>query len=250
MNRFTKKTVVVTGGGSGIGAATARRFACEGANVLMADQDEDALTETLDGLDTSRVITHVIDVTNQKAVEAMVEAAVSRFGGLNVIVNNAGIGCEGTITEVDMDDYRAVMATNVDGVFYGCRAAIPELKKSRGCIVNTCSISGLAGDGGMVGYNTAKGAVANMTRALARDHGPDGIRVNAVAPSFVHTSLTAEFEKDEGLMQAFANAIPLGRGAQPEEIASVIAFLASDEASYIHGQTILVDGGMGMGRSG
>ena len=244
MNRFAGKTVIVTGAGSGIGQATARRFAQEGANVMAADVEEDGLAETLKGVDASRVVTRVVDVSDQAQVEAMVKAATDRFGRLDVMVNNAGVGCDGTVTEMAMDDYRKVMAINVDGVLFGSRAAYPELKKTKGCIVNTSSISGLGGDGAMIGYNMAKGAVSQLTRAMARDSGRDGVRVNAVAPTLVHTGLTADMEDDKALMDAFAKAIPLGRGAQPEEIASVIAFLASDDASFVHGLVMSVDGGL------
>ena len=244
MTRFKDKTVIVTGAGSGIGRATARRFVSEGANVLAADRDGEGLGETLQGLDEARVAARTVDVSQEAEVEAMVEAAVTRFGGLDVLVNNAGIGCDGTISDMTLSDYRAVMAINVDGVLFGCRAAYAELKKRRGCIVNTSSISGLGGDGAMIGYNMSKGAVSQLTRALARDSGRDGVRVNAVAPTLVHTGLTEDMEDDAALMKAFAEAIPLGRGAQPEEIASVIAFLASEDASFVHGLVMSVDGGL------
>lgn len=245
MERFAGKVVVVTGAGSGIGAATARRFAQEGANVVLAGRTEAKLRETADGLDASRVLVQPTDVAKLDEVQALVQAAVRRFGRLDVMVNNAGTAVEGTITELAPEDWRKVMSTDLDGVFYGCRTALPELIKTRGCIVNVSSVSGLGGDWRMSIYNAAKGAVTNFTRALAMDHGRDGVRVNAVCPSLTRTDMTKDMYADAGLMEKFAERIPLGRGAEPEEIAAVIAFLASEDARFVTGVNLPVDGGLG-----
>jgi meso-butanediol dehydrogenase/(S,S)-butanediol dehydrogenase/diacetyl reductase len=179
-----------------------------------------------------------------EAVQGLVRAAVDRFGALHVMVNNAGVAPEGKITEASPDDWRKVMAIDVDGVFHGCRAAIPELAKTRGSVVNVSSVSGLGGDWGLSFYNAAKGAVTNFTRALAMDHARDGIRINAVCPSLTRTDLTEEMYGNRELMAKFAERIPMGRGAEPEEIAAVIAFLASDDARFITGVNLPVDGGL------
>ncbi|OZI26301.1 3-oxoacyl-ACP reductase [Bordetella genomosp. 9] len=244
MNRFAGKVVIVTGAGSGIGAATARRFVQEGANVVFAGRTASKLKRAAEGLDESKILIHTADVSVLREVEAMVQAAVHRFGRLDVMVNNAGTAVEGTITEASPDDWRKVIATDLDGVFYGCRAAMPELIKTRGCIVNVSSVSGLGGDWRMSFYNAAKGAVTNFTRSLAMDHGRDGVRVNAVCPSLTRSELTKDMYADQALMEKFAERIPLGRGAEPEEIASVIAFLASEDAVFVTGVNLPVDGGL------
>ena len=172
------------------------------------------------------------------------QAAVKRFGGLHVMVNNAGVAPEGKVTEATLAEWQEVMAINAGGVFHGCRAAMPHLIASKGCIVNTASVSGLGGDWGLSFYNASKGAIVNFTRALALDHGADGVRVNAVCPSFTLTPMTEDMQKDRKVLAKFRERIPLGRPAQPSEIASVVAFLASDDASMVTGVALPVDGGV------
>ncbi|MDQ7970661.1 MAG: SDR family oxidoreductase, partial [Oxalicibacterium faecigallinarum] len=146
--------------------------------------------------------------------------------------------------DLSIEEWQRVQATNVNGVFFGAKAAIPHLEKTRGCIVNVASVSGLGGDWGMTAYNASKGAVVNLTRVLAMDYAPQGIRVNAVCPSFTLTDMTADMQDDEALLKKFYERIPLGRGAQPSEIASVIAFLASEDAVFVTGVNLPVDGGL------
>ncbi|GAA6119982.1 SDR family oxidoreductase [Acidovorax sp. FG27] len=242
--RFAGKVVIVTGAGSGIGAATARRFSQEGAMVAIADLSDDKLAATRGDLPADRTLAQVTDVSKWEDVQALVEATAQRFGRLDVMVNNAGIAVQGKATEASIEDWHRVLATNVSGVFHGARAALPHLIRAKGCMVNTSSVSGLGGDWDMSFYNTSKGAVSNLTRALAMDHGKDGVRVNAVAPSLTFTGMTEDIKSNPELLAKFAERIPLGRGAEPEEIASVIAFLASEDARFVTGVILPVDGGV------
>ncbi|MDR5816013.1 MULTISPECIES: SDR family oxidoreductase [unclassified Caballeronia] len=242
--RFEAKTVIVTGAGSGIGEGTARRFASEGASVVLAGRTREKLDRLARDLDPARTLVHTFDASKPDDAKQLIDAAIDRFGRIDVLVNNAGVAPTGRIDEASLDDWRAVMSTDLDGVFYCCRAAIRHLIDSRGCIVNVSSVSGLGGDWGMSFYNAAKGAVTNFTRALAMDHGRDGVRVNAVCPSLTATDLTQDMLGNEKLMAKFEERIPLGRVATPEDIAAVIAFLASDDARFVTGVNLPVDGGL------
>jgi meso-butanediol dehydrogenase/(S,S)-butanediol dehydrogenase/diacetyl reductase len=244
MNRFTDKVVIVTGAGSGMGAATVKRFAREGARVVLVGRTADKLEAVAAGLQPGQKLVYPADVSDWEQVQALIAKTVEYFGQLDVLVNNAGIAPSGKVTEASIDDWHKVFAIDVDGVFYGCRAAMPHLIKSRGCIVNVSSVSGLGGDWNMSFYNAAKGAISNFTRALALDHGADGVRVNAVNPSLTRSELTDDMFGDEKLMAKFAERIPLGRAAEPEEVADVIAFLASHDARFITGVNLPVDGGL------
>ncbi|GLR67466.1 3-oxoacyl-ACP reductase [Acidocella aquatica] len=235
--RFQDKVAIVTGGSSGIGAATVQRLVREGARVLIADLNPPQ--ETSDA-----VAFHRTDVTSPTDATAMVEAAVALFGRVDVLVNNAGIGCLDETPDLDPVVWNRVFDVNVSAVFYVCRAAIPVMARQGGAIVNIASVSGLAGDYGFTAYNASKAALINYTRSLALDCAHDGIRVNALCPGTVAgTAMGVGAHGSAADRQAWLDPIPLGRMGTVEEMANIIAFLASNEASYMTGSIVVADGG-------
>jgi meso-butanediol dehydrogenase/(S,S)-butanediol dehydrogenase/diacetyl reductase len=237
MTRFSGKVVIVTGGASGIGAATAARFAAEGAAVTVADRNEPA------SLPPGAIFVKV-DVTDEAQVIAMVEETVAQRGKLDCIVNNAGIGAAMPTAMLPRESWEQVFAVNSTGVFLCAKAAIPHLEATKGNIVNVASISGIGGDYLMSAYNASKGAVVNFTRSLAMECAEIGIRVNAVCPGVIQTPLAAGGLERAEDRDHWMERVPLHRPGQPEDIAAAITFLASDDASYITGHNLVVDGGI------
>jgi NAD(P)-dependent dehydrogenase (short-subunit alcohol dehydrogenase family) len=243
---FRGKTVLITGGASGMGAASAREFAAAGAKVIIVDRNGPLAARVAAEIGAEDPL--VGDVSDPAFCQRAVETALQRHDRLDVLVNCAGIIHRADALGTSDEDWRRVMATNVDGVFYMSRAAVGPMKKQgSGVIVNFGSIWGNVGAAGVVAYCASKGAVHNLTRAMALDYVKDGIRINAVCPGEVNTPMLASGRPQpptaEDLKKLGETVVPMDRLADPVEIARVVLFLASDEASYMTGSLVTVDAG-------
>ena len=248
MGSMSGKTAVVTGGSRGIGRAICLELARRGANVVFSYAGNTAAADkTLEELKALGVETRAIqgNVADPAAAKALIDTAVKELGGIHILVNNAGITRDGLAMAMKEDDFDAVIETNLKGAFLCMKAAIRPMMKARyGRIVNMSSVVALRGNPGQVNYCASKAGLIGMTKSLAKEMGARGITVNAVAPGYISTDMTAALP--DAARQAMLSTIPVGRAGNPEDVAAAVAFLASEEAGYITGQVLSVDGGMGM----
>ena len=242
--RLAGKVALISGAASGMGAATARRFAAEGAAVMLADQlaaEGEAMATAIGG----KTAFHVLDVTDPAGWQAVVAATEARFGRLDILVNNAGISGSAVNDKLDIEAWDRLMLVNARGTFLGTRAAIPAMRRAGGgAIVNLSSISGVAGQTMVhMGYNASKGAVRTLTKSTAVQFAPENIRANSVHPGLMPPMRTSGATADPVVRAKMLEAVPMGRAGRVEEVANAVLFLASDEASYITGAELYVDGG-------
>ena len=234
------KIAIVTGAARGIGLATAKQLMAEGGKVAMVDRDADALAAATNGLNAALPL--ALDISDPDQVREMVDKTVTAFGQVDQLINNAGVARFGPLEDCDFATWREVMATNLDGMFLCTQAALPELKKTKGAIVNIASISGLRASTLRVAYGTSKAGVIQLSKQYAAELGEYGIRVNCICPGPVRTKLAMAVHTQD-IIDSYHDAIPLNRYGTEDELANAIRFLCSDEASYITGQVLAVDGG-------
>jgi NAD(P)-dependent dehydrogenase (short-subunit alcohol dehydrogenase family) len=249
MSRLAGRVAIVTGAASGIGRASAERFAAEGAAVIVADVAREEGTAVAESIRTGGGRAHFVatDVTREEDIRAMVAAAVEQFGKLDILFNNAGIGRFVPFAELEPEDWDRVQAVNLRAVYLGCRHALPALRKNgRGAILNTASQSGLQGQALNQAYCASKAGIVMFTRSLARELAGEKIRVNCICPGGTDTPMLRGFAADAAKMPSLADLAsrsPMGRFARPAEIAAAALFLVSDDASYVTGVALPVDGG-------
>ncbi|CAN5643376.1 MAG: SDR family oxidoreductase [Actinomycetota bacterium] len=249
MERLEGKRAIVTGAGNGIGREISLRLASEGARVALADLDEEAANKVAGEIGGGETLVHKTDVTKPEEVEALVARVVSEWGGLDVMVNNAGVGIAASAPDTKLDDWQFVIDVSLKGTFLGIKHAVPAMRESGGgSIVNMSSIAALVGLKDRAAYCAAKGGILALTRASAIDHIEEGVRVNCIAPGTVETPwvdrITAGYDDPAEAKEIMKARQPHGRFVQPEEIAAMAAYLASDESSSVVGACMTVDGGV------
>lgn len=245
--RLKGKVAIVTGAGQGIGAATALKFAHEGATVAACDVNREALSEVVEACREagSEAEAFVVDVADRKSVNEMVARVLAQHGRIDVLVNNAGITRDARLQKMTLEQFDDVIDVNLRGVFHAAQAVVDTMVEQRsGVILNASSVVGIYGNYGQTNYAAAKFGVIGFTKTWSRELGPKGIRVNAVAPGFIDTPILSTVPDE--VMAKMREQVPLRRLGRPEEVASIYAFLASDEASYINGAVIEASGGMSL----
>ncbi|MEO9242124.1 SDR family NAD(P)-dependent oxidoreductase [Pseudomonas inefficax] len=246
MNRFENKVAIVTGGAGGIGAAIASRLASEGATVVVSDVNLEAAQAVAQSIEAAgdKARAMAADIASGEACRSLVQAVASEFGRIDVLVNNAGINRRGNLLALSEDDWHSSFAVNLDAMFHLCRAVLPGMiEAGGGAIVNTASQWGLYPAPGHIAYNVTKAAVASFTQNLARDYAPQKIRVNAVCPGEIHTPmLEAGVLRSGRTIADLDRMVPFGRIGKPEEVAALVAFLASDEAAFMCGSLVEITG--------
>jgi 3-oxoacyl-[acyl-carrier protein] reductase len=245
--KLRDKVALITGSGRGIGRQIAAVFGSEGAGVVICDVNEQQAKKTCEelGLDNGRVISFGVDVTDTAQVEEMINKILDKFGKIDILVNNAGITRDGLLVRMKEDDWDAVLGVNLKGTFI-CTKAVSKvmMKQKQGKIINIASIIGIMGNPGQANYAASKAGIIGFTKSAARELASRNITVNAVAPGYIQTDMTAKLS--DSLREQMLKNIPLNRLGSPVDVANVCLFLASSDADYITGQTIVVDGGMAM----
>lgn len=247
MSRYEGKTALITGGARGIGKVIAERFASEGASLVLCDVDMDLVSETAKEFTDKgySASAYQMNVADEDSVKDAVKAVIADAGQIDILINNAGITRDGLMLRMKRADWDSVIAVNLTGTFLVSQAVVRHMAKARyGRIINIASVVGIIGNVGQANYSASKAGIIGLTKTMAKEFAARGVTVNAIAPGYIETEMTAILSEEA--RKAFMDAIPLNRAGSSDDVASVTAFLASDDASYMTGQVLSVDGGMYM----